>query len=147
MTQQFEGDFKLKSITLTPVAKGSEYAGSAIDIKELIAEVNLKESVLSTSLYCSVVMQDIGQNLIEKLPIMGQEKIRMVVSTSKTTYTLEFVVYSVDGRTMMEKNQVYILHCCSREALVNETYRIVERLDGVKAHEFITDKLDIITQK
>ena len=94
MTQQFEGDFKLKSITLTPVAKGSEYAGSAIDIKELIAEVNLKESVLSTSLYCSVVMQDIGQNLIEKLPIMGQEKIKMVVSTSKTTYTLEFVVYS-----------------------------------------------------
>ena len=147
MTQQFEGDFKLKSITLTPVAKGSEYAGSAIDIKELIAEINIKESVLSTSLYCSVVVQDIGENLIEKLPIMGQEKIRMVVSTAKTSYTLEFVVYSVDGRTMMEKNQVYILHCCSREALVNETYRITERLDGVKAHEFVSDKLEVITEK
>lgn len=147
MTRQFEGDYKLKSITLTPVAKGTEYSGSPIDIKELIAEVNIKESVLSTSLYCSVVMQDIAENLIETLPIMGQEKIKIVVSSDQNTYTLEFCVYSVDGRTMMEKNQVYILHCCSQEALINETYRIAERLDGVKAHEFIKDKLSIITNK
>jgi len=147
MTQQFEGDFKLKSITITPIAKGTKYSGTSIDIKELIAEINIKESVLSASLYCNIVLQDISENLIESLPIMGQEKIILQVASDKKTYTLEFYVYSVDGRTMMEKNQVYILHCCSLEALQNETYRICERLDGVKAHEFIEERLKVFTEK
>ena len=147
MAQQFEGDFKLKSITITPVAKGTEYAGSSSDLKELIAEINIKESVLSSSLYCNIVVQDIAENLIESLPIMGQEKIRLQIASDRKTYTLEFYVYSVDGRTMMEKNQVYILHCCSLEALQNETYRICERLDGVKAHEFVQDRLAIFSEK
>ena len=147
MSQQFEGDFKLKSITITPVAKGTEYSGTSVDLKEMIAEINIKESVLSASLYCNIVVQDIAKNLIETMPIMGQEKIKLQIASDSKTYTLDFYVYSVDGRTMMEKNQVYILHCCSLEALQNETYRICERLDGVKAHEFVQDRLAIFSEK
>lgn len=145
MSQEFEGDFSLKNITLYPIVD-SNY-GSSIDIKELVAEITIKESVLSASLYCSVVLQDIGQNLIGTVPIMGQERINIKVDTGGKQYTFDFYVYKIDGRTMQEKNQAYILHCCSLEALKNESFRITERLDGVKAHEFIQDKLSQITRK
>ena len=78
MSQQFEGDYSLKSIKLYPVVK-SGY-GNAIDIKELVGEITLKESVLSASLYCSIVLQDIDQNLIGSLPLMGQERIELQVT-------------------------------------------------------------------
>ena len=48
---------------------------------------------------------------------------------------------------MQEKNQAYVLHCCSLEALVNESRRYAERLDGVKAEEFIEEKLAEISKK
>lgn len=145
MSQQFEGDFSLKSIKLYPVVK-SGY-GDAIDIKELIGEVSFKESILSASLYCSIVLQDIEENLIGNLPLMGQEKIEIKVSGGSKLWTLYFYVYSIDGRTMQEKNQAYVLHCCSYEALRNESFRIAERLDGVKSHEFIQEKLAQISKK
>jgi len=146
MSQQFEGDFSLKSIKLYPVVKTGGY-GDAIDIKELLAEVTLQESVLSASLYCSVVLQDIDQNLIDSLPLMGQERIEIKISAGSTTWNLRFYVYSIDGRTMQEKNQAFVLHCCSLEALTNESKRIAERLDGVKAEEFLEEKLSLISNK
>lgn len=145
MSQQFEGDFSLKSIKLYPVVK-SGY-GNAIDIKEMIGEISIQESVLSASLYCSVVLQDIGQNLIGSIPLMGQEKIEMKVSAGNISWDLKFYVYSIDGRTMQEKNQAYVLHCCSIEALINESKRYSERLDGVKAEEFLEEKLSEISNK
>jgi len=145
MSQTFEGDFSLKSIKLYPVVKNGY--GDAIDIKQLIGEITFKESVLATSLYCTVVLQDIEENLIGNLPLMGQERIEIKVSGGATLWTLNFYVYSIDGRTMQEKNQVYVLHCCSYEALRNESFRVSERLDGVKAHEFIEEKLKIISKK
>ena len=35
----------------------------------------------------------------------------------------------------------------SLESIHNETYRICERLDGVKAHEFVQDRLAIFSEK
>ena len=69
MSQQFEGDYSLKSIKLYPVVK-SGY-GNAIDIKELVGEITLKESVLSASLYCSIVLQDIDQTCYAYLQKAG----------------------------------------------------------------------------
>lgn len=145
MSQQFEGDYSLNSIKLYPVVKNGY--GDAIDIKELIGEITLKESILSASLYCSVVVKDIDQNLIGSLPLMGQEKIEIKVSAGESAWTLNFYVYSIDGRTMQEKNQAYILHCCSLEALLNESRRISERLDGVKSEEFLEEKIAEISNK
>ena len=92
MSQQFEGDYSLKSIKLYPVVK-SGY-GNAIDIKELVGEITLKESVLSASLYCSIVLQDIDQNLIGSLPLMGQERIELQVEAGSAKWKLNFYVYS-----------------------------------------------------
>ncbi len=144
-TQSFEGDFRLRSIKLYPVTNNT--VGKAIDLKDLVGEITLKESVLSASLYCNIVLKDIEENLISKLPLMGQERIELVISAGQKEIRKDFHIYNIDGRVMIEKNQAYILHCCSLEALKNESVRIVQRLDGVKAHEFIKNNLTKISGK
>ena len=143
--QNFEGDFELRTLKLYPVVQNSY--GNSIDIKDIVGEITLKESVLSASLYCSIVVKDIEENLISKLPMMGQERIEMVVRAGSKQIKQDFYVYNIDGRVMKEKNQGYVLHCCSLEALKNESQRIVKRLDGVKAHEFVEENLRTITNK
>jgi len=122
-SQSFEGDFSLKSIKLFPVVDNS--IGKAIDLKDLVGEITLKESVLSASLYCNIVVKDIEENLISKLPLMGQERIELILSAGQKKIKKNFYIYNIDGRVMKEKNQAYILHCCSYEALKNEVTRIV----------------------
>ena len=80
-TQSFEGDFRLRSIKLYPVTNNT--VGKAIDLKDLVGEITLKESVLSASLYCNIVLKDIEENLISKLPLMGQERIELVISAGQ----------------------------------------------------------------
>lgn len=143
--QTFEGDYSLRTVKLYPVVDNAY--GSAIDLKDLVGEITLKESVLSASIYCSVVVKDIEENLISKLPLMGQERIEIVAQAGSKQIKKDFYIYNIDGRSMKEKNQIYLLHCCSFEALKNEATRITKRLDGVKAHEFVKENLGVITNK
>jgi hypothetical protein len=147
MNQQFTGDFSLKEVRLYPLLDESKLAGNNkyLDIKQLVQEITLNESVISTSLYCQLVIQDIGNNIIGSLPLVGQERIELVISTSYANYNLNFYIYKIDGRAMREKNQLYVMHCVSKEALINEYTRIRERVDAKKAEDFIEDKLKIIT--
>jgi len=148
MQQQYAGDFSVKSIKLFPVVSGKEAVSNQyIDIKQLVKEISIYESIISTSLYCQLVVNDIGENLIGTLPIMGQEQIQIQISSAKIDYELNFYVYKIDGRIMQEKNQAYVMHCVSLEALQNECVRISERVDGKKAEEFITEKLKSISKK
>lgn len=149
MNQQFAGDFSLKEVRLYPIKDEANLAGSKdyIDIKQLVQEVTLYESVISTSLYCRFVIQDIGNNIIGELPLIGQEKIEVIISTLYANYNLNFYIHKIDGRVMDEKNQAYVIHSVSKEALMNEYTRIRERLGGKKAEDFIEDKLKTISDK
>jgi len=143
MQAKFSGDFSLKTVKLFPVvlegttAKDTKY----IDIKELVKEVSIYESVISASLYCQIVVTDIGENIISSLPLMGQEKVQLEISTFTEEYELNFYLYKIDGRVMQEKNQAYVMHFVSLEALYNESNRIMERVDGIKSHDFLKQKL------
>lgn len=149
MKQQFAGDFSLKEVRLYPVLddkgllKGQKY----IDIKQLVQEITIYESVISTSLYCQFVIQDIGNNLIGELPLIGQEQIEVIISTSYANYNLNFYIHKIDGRVMQEKNQVYVIHSVSKEALINEYTRLREKVDGKKAEDLIEQKIKSISNK
>lgn len=136
MTNQFPGDFSLLEVNLYTI-NGSQ----KIDIKPLVLEINLYESILSSTLQATIAIQDIGQNLISSLPIVGQERIEIYISSDGYYYRLNFYVYKIDGRSMKEKNQVYVMSCISIEGLRNENYRICERVDGVKSNDLIKDVL------
>jgi hypothetical protein len=149
MNQQFAGDFSLKSVKLYPILNGNKVSekNSFLDIKQLVQEITLYQSVISTSLYCELVINDIGENLIGTLPLVGQERIQIIISTSYADYNLNFYVHKIDGRVMQEKNQLYVIHAVSKEALDNEYNRIRERVDGKKSETFIEDKLKTISNK
>ncbi len=105
-TQSFEGDFRLRSIKLYPVTNNT--VGKAIDLKDLVGEITLKESVLSASLYCNIVLKDIEENLISKLPLMGQERIELVISAGQKEIRKDFHIYNIDGRVNeREESSIY----------------------------------------
>ena len=136
MANQFPGDFSLLEVSLYSI-DGSQ----KIDIKPLVLEINIYESIFSSALQAEFAIQDIGENLISSLPIVGQERIELYISSDKKYYRLNFSVYKIDGRTMQEKNQVYVMSCVSIEALRNENFRICERIDGIKSNDIIKDIL------
>jgi hypothetical protein len=144
MNQEFTGDFSLKSVILHPVDGLNK---TKLDIKELVQEITIYQSIISSSLYCQIVIKDIGENLIETIPLIGKEKIEFSISTLYAKYTLNFYIHKIDGRVMQEKDQVYVIHAVSKEALDNEYTRIRERVDGKKAEVFLKEKLKLISDK
>ena len=136
MTNQFPGDFALKEVKLYNIDQTEDY-----DIKALVQEINLYESVFSSALQATLLIEDIGQNLISTLPIIGQEKVEIKISSGSKTYRLNFYIYRIDGRTMSEKSQTYVMNCVSLEGLRNENFRVCERVDGIRAEDLIEEKL------
>ena len=55
MANQFPGDFSLREVFLYSV-----YHNQKIDIKNLVLEINLYESVMSSALQAEILIQDIG---------------------------------------------------------------------------------------
>lgn len=135
MANQFPGDFSLKEVNLYP------HFGDKIDIKGIVGEITLYESVLSASLQCTLVIQDIGENLINTLPLMGEERIQIIIQSNNIWYDLNYYIYKIDARTMKEKNQSYVITCVSVEGLRNENFRICERIDGKKSEDIVKDIL------
>jgi hypothetical protein len=144
MNQEFTGDFSLKSVFLYPSKNANK---GKLDIKQLVQEVTFYQSIISSSLYCQLVVNDIGENLIETLPLIGRERIELIISTPYANYNLNFYIHKIDGRVMQEKNQAYVVHAVSKEALDNEYTRIRERVDGKKAEVFLKEKIKAISDK
>ena len=136
MANQFSGDFTLEEVYLYTV-----YNTQKIDIKNLVLEINLFESVLSSALQVEVLIQDIGQNLISTLPIVGQERLQIKIGSRNKIYDLNYYLYKIDSRTIIEKDQTYIMHGVSIEGLRNENFRICERIDGEKSEDVIENVL------
>jgi hypothetical protein len=136
MANQFSGDFSLREVTLYSV-----YNTNPTDIKNLVLEINLYESVMSSALQAEILIQDIGQNLISSMPIVGQERINIKISSRSKLYDLNYYIYKIDARTIIEKDQTYIMHAVSIEGLRNENFRICERIDGKNSETVIEDVL------
>ena len=60
MANQFSGDFSLKEVTLYSV-----YNTNPTDIKNLVLEISLYESVMSSALQAEILIQDIGEVHLE----------------------------------------------------------------------------------
>ena len=71
---EFAGDYDLKNIFL------HNHFGEVIDIKNLVQELNIYESIYKNALTGSVIIID-AQNLIAKLEIQGTEGISFKLKT------------------------------------------------------------------
>ena len=65
MANQFPGDFALKEVNLYSMNESQK-----IDIKPLVLQIDLYESIFSSSIQATISIQDIGQNLIDRKSVV-----------------------------------------------------------------------------
>ena len=132
---EFAGDYDLKNIFL------HNHFGEVIDIKNLVQELNIYESIYKNALTGSVVIID-AQNLIAKLEIQGTERVsfilktpgaiddRSIVDASEATGH-PFHVYKITDRKQLAPGTLlYTLHFGSREFMRNLRTKVSQAYDG-----------------
>jgi hypothetical protein len=103
--------------------------GKTIDLTSFLVELNIMEDIFSPCLYGNIMLSD-SINVIEHLPVIGEEYLRVKVDTPGMGVPIykSFRVYSVsDSVTVLDdKTQGFILHFCSPEVftdILNKIYR------------------------
>ena len=132
---EFAGDYDLKNIFL------HNHFGEVIDIKNLVQELNIYESIYKNALTGSLVIID-AQNLIAKLEIQGTERISFTLSTpgaigerdiinASETTGHPFHVYKITNRKQLAPGtMMYTLHFASREFMRNLRTKVSQAYDG-----------------
>ena len=151
---EFAGDYKLDRVFL------HNHLGEITDIKNVMIELNIFESIYSNALTGSIVIAD-AQNLIGKLQINGTERISFKLSTpgsiderSIVDASVEtghpFHIYKItDKRQLNSNTMVYTLHFASREFMRNLRTKVSQAFDGrfdMSALKILTDE-DLLDSK
>ena len=146
-SQEFAGDYNLDSINLI----GND--GNVIDIKRMVNELNIYESIYSNSITGDVVISD-TLNTISNLPLQGTERLAFKLSTpgaggsgivdASIKTGAPFYIYKLSNREQISEGITkYILHFCSRGMVRNTRTRVSQAYTG-PLHEavakIITDK-------
>lgn len=119
---KFPGDYDLKKVELTT------FDGSnVLDIRNLVLECHIFESIYQPTITCDIVITD-AIGFIEGAPITGQEKVSISIDTPKSsdsksvgdTFDRDFIVYKISSRGFdtTQGTNIYILHLCTKEFLV-----------------------------
>ena len=98
---------------------------------DMIAAFDVFESIESPFMAGSLTVSD-SKNFINDYPIEGGETIQMELKTtfSDTPIEYSFVISKIGARIIKNKMQVYELILCSPEALINESLRVQDSLEG-----------------
>jgi hypothetical protein len=128
---EFAGDFRLSNIVI------HNHDGTlAVDIKRIVVEFNIYESIFNNSLTGSLVISD-STSLISKLPVQGTEIITFKLSTPGspvidcTNPGKAMHVYAVsDKQQSGDGSEIYTLHFASREFLRNIRTRVSQTYSG-----------------
>jgi len=131
----FAGDYNLKNILL------HNHAGEVIDIKNVVQELNIYESIYKNALTGTLVVID-AQNLIAKLEMQGTERIsftlstpgamgeRSIINASESTGH-PFHVYKITDRKQLKPGTLmYTIHFASREFMRNLRTKVSQAYDG-----------------
>ena len=126
----FPSAFRINSIVLT-----NAY-GKSIDIKALVTQVTVTESIYSYSLVCTLEIRD-TVNLFEEYRISGQEKVEIIFYKrdrgSKDTTKIKKVFYISEIPTfgkIKDAVQAYQLTCISEHAFYNHLSSISRTATG-----------------
>lgn len=118
--------------------------GETADIQNLVTEFSITESLYSPSLFCSLSVKD-NVNLLETLPLYGQETIRISVYRQSgengpdQRISLEFYLteYPVFGRPKEQHTQVYTLRGISPHAFRNSQQKISRFWKGPTSDQIV----------
>ena len=128
---QYAGEFLLEGCELI------SSAGVQADITNIIVEINLFEEIFKTTMTGSVIIAD-TDNLVDNMPIIGQEFIAFKITTPGLSrsdldfdYTENvFCVYEIGKRQSTAGGEIIELKICSPELLRNERTRVSKSFEG-----------------
>ena len=144
---EFAGDYDLNHVFL------HNHLKEITDIKRMMVELNIYESIFKNALTGSIVITD-AQNLIAKLELNGTERISFKLSTpgaldnrSTIDASIEtghpFYVYKItDRRQIAPGTTLYTLHFASREFLRNLRTKVSQTFRGNVAYQVIKILMD-----
>ena len=149
------GDFNLVHIDLI------NHNGDVIDLKFIVIELNVYESIYKSAVTGTVVITD-SRNQIGRLEVQGIERIAFKLSTPGThekDHVLDasvetgepFHVYKITDRKQVSQGMLsYTLHFASREFMRNIRTKVsqayLNRLDGI-VQSIFTDKSYLDSRK
>lgn len=128
-TSNFDGDYSLTSVLIDD-----------LEIKELVTELSIYESVNSVSISVEIMITD-SKNILASIPINGYEVVTVTVSTKGSTFKIPLILYKISNRVIEEKSQIFIIHCISYEAVINESSRFSIRFKNKYPHDIVKDLL------
>ena len=104
--------------------------GVRADLSSIVVEINLFEDIFSTSFTGNIILVD-TLNIIEKLPILGQEYIELKCSTPQVNPTKEtiiekrFILHSIVARENISSGaQSYSLDIATEDSIRNLKTRV-----------------------
>ena len=119
----YAGDVNINEVVLI------SRTGQEFDIKNLVSEINIYEDIFANCLTGSVVITD-GKDLINEVPIVGEELIRINVSTptfeGDDVIYKTFKIYSISDKIPApnDRAQMYIAHFISQEGYMDAMMQI-----------------------
>ena len=141
-TIEFAGDYNLTNIVLhNHEGEGLTSDKKGHDIKSLVQELNIYESIYKNALTGSIVMTD-TTNLIGNLPIQGTETLSFKITTpgaSEQNHIIDatqksghpFHIYKLANKKQLKDGlQLYTLHFGSREFMRNIRTRVSKAYSG-----------------
>jgi len=144
---EFAGDYDLNHVFL------HSHMGDKTDIKKVMSELNIYESIYKNALTGSIVITD-AQNLIAKLELNGTERISFKLSTpgaidkrSMIDASVEtghpFYVYKITDRKQIAPGTLlYTLHFASREFMRNLRTKVSQTYRGNVAYQVMKILMD-----
>ena len=119
------------------------HKGGSVDLQEMVVSVEVRESLYSNTLILSLILKD-EYNMIEALPIIGQEKIKieLIKKTKDPVVTeeivsLKFFVTEYPGfmRPDEEHVQLYTINGVSEHAFCSPFKNISRATSGITINE------------
>lgn len=107
-----------------------------------VLAIEIYEDLFAPFITGNVIIKD-SQELTGLLPLIGEEMIRLTISTPsmdvRETYTKEFMVYKMDDRQKLKDREiVYTLHFISKEAIVDLNRKLSKGFEG-KISDIVAD--------
>ena len=132
---QSASEFQLDALTIVSAS------GAAVDLREIMRELNLFEDLFSNTMAGELFLAD-TQNLINILPIVGVEHLIVKLVKPSTPWKIDktFRVYKItDRRKSGASSEDYILHFCSEELILSESLKISKSYKSMTISSIISD--------
>jgi hypothetical protein len=132
---QYATQFQLTELTIVGVS------GASVDLREVMRELNIFEDIFSNTMTGDVFIND-SQNLINLVPILGGEYLRITLVKPSTPWKLSktFRIYKItDRRKNTTFSEDYVLHFCSEEHVLSESIKISKSYKSLPISSIIKD--------